>query len=293
MTNKQYHANDTHSSSSQLKDAVEDVELFYKKYILKEIERKSIPAFDIGTYYHTAILEPENLTKECAVYAGRRAGKDWTEFKAANEEKAIITTSELSQAETLIDATKASPVAMALLAKGDSELSFFGLLNGMPIKVRCDKIFLSKEKSYILDLKSTTGNCKDKFKVQTKVQGYSYDLSAALYMDTINEVIKALKMDVAPVTEFYWTFASKDIGNCVTYKASQKMLATGRAKYTYGMKQIAKYTALNWEFPDELVELDPPKWDSDNWEDDVKEEKTGSKFSKNQPLVKSDLTDLI
>ena len=61
---------------------LEDPEKFYKEYITKEIPRKEVSAFDVGTYFHTAILEPHLLEKECAVYPGAvRRGKEWDAFK--------------------------------------------------------------------------------------------------------------------------------------------------------------------------------------------------------------------
>ena len=81
MSNADYHKQhapeDHYYSSSQLKTILDDAETFKKKYITRELEDKSSnPVFDIGTYFHTAILEPHLLNEECAVFTGaRRAGK--------------------------------------------------------------------------------------------------------------------------------------------------------------------------------------------------------------------------
>lgn len=261
LSNEEYHADLEHYSSSQVKDAISDPEYFHKKYILKEIPRKSNPAFDIGTYYHTAILEPETLEDECVVYRDSkiRSGKKWTEFKEANEGKVILTVSELAQAENLIKATQASDIAMDLVSTGTSELSCFATLMGTKIRVRADTININS--GYISDLKSTTGSAKDTKSIQGKIANFNYDMSAALYIDTFNahygsEVIR----------DFYWIFASKDYGNCKTYKASKKMLEVGRAKYRRGLQQIKKYKTLGWEFPDEIEDIDPVGWDAIDWE---------------------------
>lgn len=263
LSNSKYHGARGFYSSSQFKDALDDIELFYKKYISGEVVgRESIPAFDIGTYFHTAILEPHNLENECAVFTGGvRRGKAWDEFKDKHEGKAIITAKELLQAENLITATKASPIAMGLLSQGESEFSCFTNVMGLPVKVRAD--WINIQEGYILDLKSTTGNAKDEHKTKNKISNYNYDLSASLYIDAFNahygeEIIK----------DFYWTFSSKDYSNSKTYRASREMLEVGRRKYQKALRTILKYMELNWEFVDELADVSPLPWEKDLWLED-------------------------
>lgn len=272
MSNADYHGGASAFSSSQIKTVLEDIELFYRKHITKELTQESIPAFDIGTYYHTAILEPEKLKDECVVWTGaRRAGKEWDLFKETHARKAIITQSELEQAINLIEATKRNTVAMDLLSKGEAEVSFYGTLMNLPIKGRTDWIYLGKDESYIIDLKSTTGNAKDVFKTKNKIESYGYDLSASLYVDLVNMVLSALQINCKPVTNFFWVFASKDICNSAVFAASEEMLRVGRRKYEYCLRQIIKYQALNWQFVDELQVLEPVAWVSSEWKDGEKE----------------------
>ena len=266
ISNEKYHEvlpwGEAFVSSSQLKDANEDIEVFHKKYILKEIERKEIPAFAIGTYYHTAILEPELLGEECAVYEGGiRKGKVWEEFKKTNAGKAIITAKEFLQADALIQATKDSPIAMSLLAEGEAEVSLYTELEGVKVKVRAD--WINFEKGYVLDLKSTTGNAKDVRKVQQKISSYCYDLSAALYLDAFNNELG--KAGEPLLEDWYWTFASKDFKNCRTYRASKHNLEVGRSKYKAALRLIKKYSELGWQFQDEIIELDAASWEKLEW----------------------------
>jgi hypothetical protein len=283
MTSEAYHSHKVSYSSSQLKSMLEDPEVFYKKYITKEIERESIPAFDIGTYFHTAILEPEKLTLECAVYGGIRRGKEWEAFKITNEGKAIITKSELTQAETLVRAVRASKLALGYLTQGKPEISVFVDLyiyestiycNGsfldsfsgwtptiasefqaakdkgvkLTIKVRAD---LLGDSGFILDLKSTTGNVKQDHAMRAKISSYCYDLSASLYLD-IFTIATGKTYDT-----FIWTFASKDFGTCRNYVASSKNIAIGRAKWMKAILLLSKYIKQGWEFEEELYTLEP------------------------------------
>lgn len=256
ISNADYHKQldpDEHFySSSQLKTILDDPETFKKKYITRELEaNESIPAFDIGTYFHTAILEPHLLQEECAIFRGKvRRGKVWEEFKAENEGKAIITEKEYELAKNLIVATQKSEIAMDLHKGGQAEVSL-GIevltdgkdifimtnkksmykldvkegwqihsnapmdgLTSVRLKVRCD--YINAKKGYIADLKSTTGNAKDVHKTRNKISSYQYDLSAAVYIDLFNARFIAGEKPHR-LTTFWWVFASKDYSNCQAY----------------------------------------------------------------------------
>jgi hypothetical protein len=268
-------------SSSQLKD-LEDPEYFHKKYILKEIAKVHIAAFDIGTFFHTSLLEPEKLDSECAVYEGIRRGKEWEAFQAANAGKAIITKTEHAVALGLCKAVMDSPVSVARLEKGTAEVSAFlmirvvgcsvfvpskGLILGADgwekyksvptkgrdiwLKVRADKLHTS----HVLDLKSTTGNAKDSKLIRKKIFELQYDLSAALYLDIFSPLMPT------PISEFVWTFASKDFFNCRSYIASQDVIKIGRKKWSKAVVTLAEGMDCDWKFEDFMDFVTPPVWE--------------------------------
>lgn len=311
ISNDDYHAQrdaaEHFYSSSQLKAMLEDPEIFYKKYITGEIERKSIPAFDIGTYFHTAILEPELLEKECAVYSGQRRGKAWEEFKTEHAGKAIITTSEHDKAMHLINGFKASALSEGIYSGGQVELSLFVEywvaqgniylilpgrselymldVNGwirvdtipapatrIKVKVRGD--YIHEEAGHLADLKSTTGNPKDARAIKDKIRGYSYDMSASLYLDAFN-AYTLNESGESKFKDFYWSFATKDNPMCQHYNCTDKMFSLGRAKYKKALLELAKYQENGWEFVEEIISLDPAPFE-DEWlqKPEVKERKT-------------------
>lgn len=267
---------------------LEDPEVFYRKYITKEIEKESLAAFDVGTYFHTAVLEPEKLNEECAVFMGGiRRGKEWDDFKAASGSRAIITKSEKETADKLIAAIKNSPICMSLLDSSKPEVSAF-----IEVYVFDDEIYSIKENTIytlvsvgwvpsldmdedaikefgtkltlkaradalgigtgtISDLKSTTGNAKSTHEMQGKVYSYQYDLSAALYLDIFS---MASNEDYHT---FVWLFASKDLGNARAYKATDRNIMVGRAKWKKAVVDLAFYINNNWTFSDSLGEIGP------------------------------------
>jgi hypothetical protein len=290
MSSEDYHGTGNTFSSSQLKTMLEDPEIFYKKYVSKEIARESNSAFDVGTYFHCAVLEPHLLEKECVVYPGAiRRGKEWDDFKAANVGKAIISKTELVTANNLIKAVNESPISMHYLSLSKPEVSAFVEVYVMGkevfsfrddecfcltssgwvttsldfepedikdfgvklvIKVRADALGIGH--GIISDLKSTTGNAKKTHEMQNKVASYQYDLSAALYLDVFTMATGE------EYHTFVWIFASKDVGNCKSYKASDRNIMVGRAKYKKALVDLAKYVSNGWSFTDELGEIGPP-----------------------------------
>lgn len=286
LSSADYHGLQNVYSSSQIKDALDDIEYFHKKYITKQIERVETPAFDVGTYFHTAILEPHKLQEECVVFSGVRRGHKWEQFKLDNKNKAIITEAEHVQAKGIIEAVQNSPVAMTRIQKGEPEVSGFLNLSidagqvyvtgkkmilgpygweradylpdnkrslKIGVKVRADLI----GPDFILDLKSTSGNAKSEFQMRQSVSKYNYDLSAALYLDVFSAILNKR------LTDFIWTFASKDTFNSRSYLASENNIRVGRAKWKKAILNIAKGIKDDWTFEDSLGILEPQSFELD------------------------------
>jgi exodeoxyribonuclease VIII len=292
MTSEEYHGTMGTFSSSQLKTMLEDPEVFYKKYITKEVKKESNSAFDVGTYFHTSLLEPEKVEDECAIYPGPiKRGKEYDAFCETHKGKLILSKTEKESADKLIKAVKESPISMEYLKTSKPEVSAFVELFVMDkevfsfrdgacyclmasgwcqtsldyepedikefgvslvIKVRADA--LGQGTGVISDLKSTTGNAKKPHEMQQKVTAYQYELSAALYLDIFTMA------SGEDFHTFVWLFASKDMGNARAYKASDKNIMVGRAKWKKAVTELAKYVSNGWAFVDEIGELHPPQF---------------------------------
>lgn len=297
LTNEKYHAVKTYYSSSQLKEANEDIQTFHKIYVTGEIQKEfstqARAAMDTGTYYHTAILEPEMLTKECAVWDGIRKGKAYEEFLVNNKGKTIITAKDFEKANALISATKNDPQTLKLISKGEPELSAFTELEGVKIRVRTDWIDL--ERGFLLDLKSMSGNVRDQMNIKKKIDSMDYDLSAALYIDAFNAVFKKLKKK-GQIKDFYWSFASKDQVSCQVYRATEEMIRVGRAKYKKALREIAEAEAKGWVFESKVLDVGPTPWQKDLWleeEKNLKDKPAIEKVAKPEPEEEEDTSDLL
>lgn len=272
MSSVAYHSTPNTFSSSQFKDLIKDEDMFIEKHIKKSVEREENDAFDIGNYFHTAVLEPHKVKTECVVFPGRiRRGKDWEKFKLKNRGKAIVTKGQMEQALGLAKAVKNSPVAQDYL-DGEPEVSlfvelvifqneiyapFFGkkltrdgwiearLPKKTPgaftivVKVRADNL----GEAYISDLKSTSGNARSDQSVKEVVRRYQYDLSAALYLD----IFSLLNVNLCA---FWLIFASKELYNSRSYVFSDKSITCGRAKYMWAILRLAECAKNKWEYID-------------------------------------------
>lgn len=275
---EKYHGMAGTWSSSQFKDILDDEDHFIRKYIKKEIPREEREAFDTGTYFHTAILEPHKVKSEIAVYPGKtRYGKEWDKFKAKNQGKVIISSKQKEQGDIMVEAVTESHIAQDFL-DGEPEVSLFVQLlvgndgniyapkfkkvltpsgwedfdhspgKGYEINVKVRADMLGEE--YISDLKSTSGNARSESGIRSTISRYKYDLSAALYLDMFALVRPTVR-------EFVWIFASKDMKNAASYRATENQILVGRAKYSKGMKKMADCARANWETIDYLRDIEP------------------------------------
>ena len=292
LPNSEYHAptfeGESYFSSSQLKKMLEAPELFHEQYILGNAKpMKQSDALVIGSYYHAGVLEPHLLGEEFAVYDGKvRRGSAWDKFQQDNQGKEILSQANIAVADSLIQATMNNERTMELLAEGEPEVSFFGELEGVKVKIRFD--FLNP--SYGLDLKSTGKNAKSVYDIQSSMESFNYDLSAALYMDLYN--VWAAENNEPRMTEFYWPFASKSVGNCQVYKATSDLIRVGRLKYKKALNLIKEHTAAGWVFEDTIEELTPMRYVCDNWLTDSPKKEV-QKHPEKQPPKKSELEDLL
>lgn len=271
---------------------IKDPEIFYNEEVLGNKKPMTGSALNIGTYFHTAILEPHKLDEDCAVWKGFRKGKEWEAFEKEHGHKAIITGgAELDAAMNCVNAVKASPIAMKYIKAGMAEVSAFlpvevyrgriyyytqvvkgynakvltregwASVNFNPksatvkigLKVRADCIGL--DDGYILDLKSASGDVKNVFIIQGKISELDYDLSASLYLDVFGAANNSV------FHTFIWTFASKDKGICKNHKASYNQILVGRAKWAKAVIDLAKNMKRNWKFVDEMSEIGPKEYE--------------------------------
>lgn len=220
LSNAEYHSEKLHLSSSNLKTLLNSPQQFYQEKILGNKTNTTSPAMDLGTYVHTAILEPHLMASEIAVWPGwRKQGAEFEAFKAANPGKLIVSKPQANTGDRLAKSVDACAPALHLLKGGISELSLATHILDVPVKMRAD--YINADKGYILDVKTTRwGSDIDTFRRVVRELGY--ELSAALYCQIAYQVY-------GKIFDFYWAVVSKSDFECQVYKASTHTLSDGSA----------------------------------------------------------------
>ena len=136
--------------------------------------QKKIPAFLVGGYFHTAILEPDKLKSFKIVEATNRNTKAYKELSGG---EMCLLQSEVDNAQLLIDTVLENDVCRSLIHGTDCVFEEPGIteLFGNEWKGKAD--IINHEEKLVIDLKTTSD--VDKFRWNAKK--YNYDSQAYIY----------------------------------------------------------------------------------------------------------------
>ena len=138
--------------------------------------QKQIPAFLVGGYFHTAILEPDKLKKYRVVEASTRNTKAYKEISGG---EMCLLQSEVDKLEVLIDVMMSNEVCRSLIRDGNVEYEVPGIaeIKGKLWKGKAD--IVNHDEKLIIDLKTTA----DISKFRYSAQKYNYNSQAYIYRE--------------------------------------------------------------------------------------------------------------
>jgi exodeoxyribonuclease VIII len=168
---------------------------YYHKYIAKDAPpEKASSAMDLGTLVHAALLEPEKLATDFAVWPdnvlsidGKATTKAAKEFQANNAGKVILKADEWHSASVMAANVRAL-VGEWFKAKPVLETSLFWTNEATEVDCRCRCDFLANlsDRVIVADLKTCRNAAPHAF---TKaVESYGYWMQDALYTDGVEAV---------------------------------------------------------------------------------------------------------
>jgi exodeoxyribonuclease VIII len=136
--------------------------------------REQVPAFLVGGYFHTAILEPDKLKKYKIVEASTRNTKKYKELTGG---EMCLLQSEVDQLEVMIDKVLNNDVCKGLIQPIDGEYELPGIteIDGIAWKGKAD--IINRDDGLIVDLK-TTARLDD---FRWSASKYNYDSQAYIY----------------------------------------------------------------------------------------------------------------
>lgn len=255
LSNEAYHAHDDWASSSMLK------KLLPEHYT----QGGSQEALDFGTLFHTAVLEPDNLSEYEPLDAAKIGVKSdgtpaqnplmtvaWKRAVAEAEAdgKRVVAQSDLDRAHAMREAVSRHETARKLIldTEGHIEESAFAVVDGVQCRARFDK----RIPGAILDLKSTSAK-PGKKAIERAIIDYGYELSAAHYV----VVARELGLDVQG---FGLVFVAKTEPYRVTVvDLDESFLERGRALRALAVSRLLRATDA-YEGASGFLTLECPPW---------------------------------
>ena len=140
---------------------------------LHELSKQS-PAFLIGGYFHTAILEPDKLKKFKIIKSNTRNTKA---YKEISDGELCLLQQEVDQIELMVDTVLANNVCKDLIRgkKVEYEIPGVSEIEGELWKGKAD--IINHDERVIVDLKTTS----DIDKFRWSASKYNYDSQAYIY----------------------------------------------------------------------------------------------------------------
>ena len=139
-------------------------------------KQENIPAFLVGGYFHTAILEPDKLNSFKIVEASTRNTKKYKELSGG---EMCLLQSEVDQVELMQEAVMSNDVCKdlisPLLGKYEYETPGITELFGNTWKGKAD--IINHDEKLVIDLKTTS----DLEKFRWSASKYNYDSQAYIY----------------------------------------------------------------------------------------------------------------
>ncbi len=151
-----------------------DISTLLKNPLALGQQRDPNPAFLVGGYFHTAILEPDKLKKYKVIEASTRNTKKYKEISGG---ELCLLQHEVDQIEVLIDKVLSNDVCKELIRPGNGEYELPGITEIEGIKWKGKADIINHDDRLIIDLK-TTAKLED---FRWSASKYNYDRQAYIY----------------------------------------------------------------------------------------------------------------
>lgn len=274
LSNDDYHGS-FGFSSSQVKTLVEQTPAHLRQNM--GASKEETDNMMLGTLVHTLVLEPDSFATEFVlapegINKRTKAGREeWQAFEEAAQKGGlhVITKSMLLKAQVMGANVLNHPIAGALLADVIPESSVYWWYNSMDpddsedyrmmLKVRPDAI--SKAHPVVIDLKTTTDGSISGF--QRSIARFHYDLSAAMYLEGVNQC-KSLLKDIGYLayTKFVFICVENFEPFLVSvYELDAEYMEIGKLKYRRALRVLQHGMQNDWPgYPAEVRLIQPPNY---------------------------------
>ena len=270
LTNAQYHGDTSSVSKSGLDLTAKSPAHYYAGYLDPERKKRTeTEAMKLGTMFHTAVLEPENMA-HYAVFNDQKViqeigggnprltnrYKEWkANYMAENEGKIFVPADDMDSVNRMADAIQNHPAARELITDLIVEKSIFWTdpVTGAPCKCRPDGV--KSDGRIIIDLKTTEDASPDGF--AKSVWNYRYHVQAPFYLDGFEAAT-----GTAPDWFIFIAVEKSPPYNVGVYFAPPELIEMGREEYRRNLADYmeAKRTGTWKGYSDIIEPLRLPGW---------------------------------
>jgi hypothetical protein len=151
-----------------------DISTLLKNPLAFGIPQKNNPAFLVGGYFHTAILEPGKLKNFKIVKSSSRNTKA---YKEISDGELCLLQQEVDQIELMVDKMMSNQACKDLISTGEVQYEVPGIkeIHGEMWKGKAD--IVNHSERLIIDLKTTSDIAKFRYSASK----YNYDSQAYIY----------------------------------------------------------------------------------------------------------------
>lgn len=242
-----YHSQKNFLSKSQL-------DLFAKAPALIFTEKKQTSFMSFGEAFHKFTLERESFFEEFAVSeSSDRRSAAYKKTRTEHPTKKILTLDDFQKIERMAEKITSNPTIKKLWNKPhQKELSFFGELDGIPVKCRFDFI---TEDGWAIDFKK----CQDASEegVQKATVNYNYQLQAVFYQRVYESVLKQ------PLKGFIFAFVEENsphLHSLFALESGSFEIAQGQLDHLLKKYQHCKKTNNFHGYVEDIQILSLPVW---------------------------------
>lgn len=204
----------------------------------RHLFRQHSPHFDYGSLIHCSILEPHLLDEdflECHTLESDTVAA--SKLRELNPTKTIVGKGLKEEAKKIAELFK---LIFGHLEKDClNEVSFIYPNKETGLVHKCRPDMWNKDVGIVYDVKTTSAKSPREFMLT--IEKYNYDLSAAWYMDTINEIIRIYKLPYPKIEKFIWLVIEKGSNIPYCFFATPQMIEKGRSKYQEKLDVYADY----------------------------------------------------
>lgn len=239
LSNDDYHANQTHYSSSRIKEAKKSLAHF-KNY--EPIGYKD--EFKIGNAFEAKLADPEDWKKykilkmssrpEPEKTMGSKLNKEWLKMnEEAIGKEFLLNDKEGEIVESMVNACFDKPLIKKIVERSEKQWSIFGIdRNGLPYKTRPDLVLVMGGEALIVDIKSTRDASRKRFGRQSEDLEYPLQLA----MQVIGVESLGLK-----VREYLYLACEKcSPSYAEIYNVPLGMIASFKEDYYYYSKKLVE-----------------------------------------------------